>query len=394
MKTTPIGALMAEANVTPAVVLLNHRQRRFADRIASLPKDYMAKQMLQLGSTKNNEDASNLEYRPPETPKRQTNLGHRLNKHLSGTIDPQIGVEPICRANPTIKGKVIIQDRETATTNATQASMIPGSIFTDGSRLETGEVGCAAVWLTNNGTWKKHQYHLGKKKEINDAELFAIAEAPKMANRYQIGDREMDTLHIYTDSMSALKRIQGSTPTAGQWITKTIVEREKALSRIGWNTIYHWVPGHSKIAGNENADHAAKEAAKGPNQNGVQHISKAESFTSIAHLNRITKEKRTKESKEWIKSLVEGRIGYQAPEHQKPDPAAMTTTKRIATQYFQLKTTHALTGTHLKRIKTIDDDRCWWCNNGERQTVQHLLKDCKRWRQERRKLKKAVKPTV
>jgi hypothetical protein len=172
------------------------------------------------------------------------------------------------------------------------------------------------------------------------------------------------------------------------------VEREKALSRIGWNTIYHWVPGHSKIAGNENADHEAKEAAKGLNQNGVQCMSKAESFTSIAHLNRTTKEKRTKESKEWIKSLVEGRTGYQAPEHQKPDPAAMTTTKRIATRYFQLKTTHALTGTHLKRIKTIDDDRCWWCNNGERQTVQHLLKDCKRWRQERRKLKKAVKPAV
>jgi hypothetical protein len=51
-----------------------------------------------------------------------------------------------------------------------------------------GEVGYIAVWLTDNGTWKKHQYCLHKKKEINDAELFAIAEAPKMANQYQIGD--------------------------------------------------------------------------------------------------------------------------------------------------------------------------------------------------------------
>jgi hypothetical protein len=82
------------------------------------------------------------------------NLRHCLNKHLSGRIDPKIEVEPICRTNPTINGKVIIQDKETRTTNATQASMIPGNIFTDGSRLEMGEVGRAAVRLTNNGTWR------------------------------------------------------------------------------------------------------------------------------------------------------------------------------------------------------------------------------------------------
>jgi hypothetical protein len=138
-----------------------------------------------------------------------------------------------------------------------------------------------------------------RKKERNQrCRTLCDSRSPK--NGKPVPNRRQRNGHtnIYRDSMSALKRIQESTPTAAQWITKTIVEREKALSQLGWNTIYHWVPGHSKIAGNENADHAAKEAAKGPNQNGVQCMSKAESFTSIAHLNRIPKEKRTKESKE------------------------------------------------------------------------------------------------
>ena len=47
---------------------------------------------------------------------------------------------------------------------------------------------------------------------------------------------------------------------------------------------------------------------------------------------------------------------------------------------IQLKTEHALIGTHLKRIKKKDDDRCWWCPGSPRQTRVHLFKECRRWR--------------
>jgi 23S rRNA A1618 N6-methylase RlmF len=69
----------------------------------------------------------------------------------------------------------------------------------------------------------------------------------------------------------------------------------------------------------------------------------------------------------------------------------MTTTKRLATRYYQLKIGHAVIGVHLKRIKTIDDDRCWWCDSGERQSVKHLMKECRKWRESRETLKKNVK---
>jgi hypothetical protein len=163
----------------------------------------MAKQMLQLGSTKNNEDTLDLEYRPPKTPKIQMNLEHCLNKHLSGTINPKIRVEPICRTNPTIKGKVRAQDRKTATTNTTQASMIPGNIFTDGSRLETGEVGCIAVWLTNNGTWKKTPIPPRKKERNQRCRTLCDSQSPKngkpISNQRQ---RNGHTTHLHRFDVS------------------------------------------------------------------------------------------------------------------------------------------------------------------------------------------------
>jgi hypothetical protein len=75
----------------------------------------------------------------------------------------------------------------------------------------------------------------------------------------------------------------------------------------------------------------------------------------------------------------------------KPDPTAIKTTKRIATRYYQLKTGHAVIVVHLKRIKTIPDDRCWWCNLGDRQSVKHLVKECRKWRKEREEIQKGIK---
>jgi ribonuclease HI len=114
----------------------------------------------------------------------------------------------------------------------------------------------------------------GKQKEIFDAELFALAEALKLANRHQIGNRETHTIQISTDSASALKRIQDPNPGPGQWITKRIVLRERILRNLGWNIEYRWVPGHSNVEGNGKSDTAAKEAAHTPTKRGTQHLTR------------------------------------------------------------------------------------------------------------------------
>jgi hypothetical protein len=64
--------------------------------------------------------------------------------------------------------------------------------------------------------------------------------------------------------------------------------------------------------------------------------------------------------------------------------------KSVAARYLQLKSGHAVTGVHLSRINKVQDARCWWCG-GNRQTVAHLMLECRKWRRERdimlRKLK-------
>jgi hypothetical protein len=52
----------------------------------------------------------------------------------------------------------------------------------------------------------------------------------------------------------------------------------------------------------------------------------------------------------------------------------MATSKRLASRYYQLKIGHAITGEYLTGINSINDDRYWWYNNGERQTMKHLIK--------------------
>ena len=51
-----------------------------------------------------------------------------------------------------------------------------GTIWTDGSRLDSGKVGAACVWKTREG-WTGKRFHLGDNKEVFDAEVFAICSS-------------------------------------------------------------------------------------------------------------------------------------------------------------------------------------------------------------------------
>lgn len=134
--------------------------------------------------------------------------------------------------------------KETISTN------FPGyqKIFTDGSKMESG-VGFSVYVEDNN---------LQIKEKINDnttilmAELKAIQRAVELA----VEQKMMFTL-ILTDSQSSCRFL------LGKKVNRTVDEIFEIVKKNEkMNINIQWIPGHSKIEGNEIADTLAKEATQ------------------------------------------------------------------------------------------------------------------------------------
>ncbi|PGG97960.1 hypothetical protein AJ79_09015, partial [Helicocarpus griseus UAMH5409] len=80
---------------------------------------------------------------------------------------------------------------------------------------------------------------------------------------------------------------------------------------------------------------------------------------------------------------------YQAPRGWRLDPEAAQAPKQLARLYYQFKTGHAPTAAYLHRIGARDSPRCGECSES-RETVAHLLFNCRQWRRQREALYKAL----
>ena len=72
------------------------------------------------------------------------------------------------------------------------------------------------------------------------------------------------------------------------------------------------------------------------------------------------------------------------------DPLLGKAKKVYASRFYQLKVGHGAIGTFLKRIGAAETAECWWCGAAE-QSVVHLYTKCRKWRAERRALKKNLR---
>jgi hypothetical protein len=63
--------------------------------------------------------------------------------------------------------------------------------------------------------------------------------------------------------------------------------------------------------------------------------------------------------------------------------------------YYQLMTGHTIIAPYLKeRLGKIDSDRCWWCEIGKRQSLEHLFKECMYWKDDMKDLWRRVERDV
>ena len=89
----------------------------------------------------------------------------------------------------------------------------------------------------------------------------------------------------------------------------------------------------------------------------------------MSHMTRVTTEKRTRETKEWISRHVRPERRYRPPPGRGIKRAQLRRARKtLAGRYYQLLSGHAATGTQSLRFGMTDTDECWWCTSGEPQS--------------------------
>ena len=137
-------------------------------------------------------------------------------------------------------------------------------------------------------------------------------------------------------------------------------------------------PAHIGTEGNEMADRYAKAAAdrSAPCRDDATPRELIDEAT-LSYMTRAATEARSRAAVEWIKDNVREERRYRpSPGRGLRRQHVRNTRKELAGRFYQFLSGHANIGSYLQRVGTIDDDRCWHCGTGERQTRFHIIARC------------------
>jgi len=335
LPTTPRGALMRDSGLTPAPVILESRQQRFAARLANACSNKLRK----------------LHQNPSSgTPVcRAVKKEHEHGRTTEGMSWPAPDEESLF--------KTVILDNATAAKRAAQrwarekeAKVGVGvwMWWTDGSHSDDGRVGAAAV-CKHRDEWRSRRSYLGAgRMEVFDAELWAIGLAHEVTiEKIETLQRHgVKTVAVFSDSQAAIRRTPHQEAGMGQRLARRINRRAQAQLAHGIKTEVHWVPGHSGIPGNEEADRQANVAREA---RGDMEIERP--YTSASNMARRISEGRSAAKAESEADKCNKHFGYRLKGKAGAKRSIpMTSAKSLAARFYRLKSGHAPTGVYLKRF--------------------------------------------
>ena len=116
-----------------------------------------------------------------------------------------------CWRNLRLDAALQQEEEEEAKAEAEKAR--PGlTMFTDGSQMEDGAAGYAAVWK-KGVSWAGIKTHIGYNQEAYDTEWAALARALELASRRNMAPERVT---VFTDAQAAIRRMASDEPGPGQ----------------------------------------------------------------------------------------------------------------------------------------------------------------------------------
>jgi len=287
-----------ESGLRAAASQLENRQRRFGLRLLSLPQGDQAREIVGAPSA----------------------IGRRLTNALAyaGRTEGTALLE-----EPETLGAELLQEEEEAAKAEAEKTRPGLTMFTDGSRADSGATGYSVVWRKGE-SWTGIKTHMGFNQEDYDAECAALARALETAARRCTTPERVT---IFSDAQAAIKRMASDEPGPSQQYALQARKHIAALRKARPDIIIEirWRPAHKGVAGNEKANEWAKGAAEEPDTHGVEWLNYSYDgrmeVRAFPLPRPLTNLKREISEKKWAEAPVGGRQDLQeeVPNAGKPE---------------------------------------------------------------------------
>jgi len=269
-------------------------------------------------------------------------------------------------------------------------------IYTDGSKLKRANffrVGAASVAYNGNTEVAHGLIGLGGHAEVYDAEMAALAIGATQAADFLHTNPQISHIAFFSDNSAATLAIADPSPQAAQLFAAKFHNTLRPLLEANPNlsVSISWCPSHCGIKGNERADVLAKEA--------TQRERETPYSVTRANATRRSKNSMLKLWRlQWKNQPRNGRyaVANQFPPSLKPTPhfQQLKDNRELFGRLIQCRTGHSYTGEFRQTFLPHSEDptNCP-CDNETLQSREHILRECTRYSQHRKILRK-ISPTI
>ncbi|KAF6515176.1 hypothetical protein HZS61_005082 [Fusarium oxysporum f. sp. conglutinans] len=340
-KTTPIAALHRESGIPPVAQLLEARRLRFSARLKSLDEAHPLARRT----------------RPPSQPAYHDLIKRRYQAQTESSFRTRLRrtdelLAPCARPKPIQQrfNQEQMPPLQTASKKETADAFLHGSLSSQGAASYGFTIHQDSLPILHGSG------RLGP-AEVFDAEATGALQGLKAALNLQ--ESVSRNIIICLDNLAAATCLRGTPSDSSQ----DVFLEFRALAALHGATQVRWVPGHTDIPGNEQADKLAKAASLAPEPGQAQ--------PTLAYLRRIARQK-PKEAFEtwWSTSAPEQykRLNLKATIRCPPE---LSLPRAALRHLLAARSLHGDFATYHERFN--HDDARMTCSCGRRKAPDHVF---------------------